>query len=435
MSGMLDGVKTLTSQSKNRYTIKKLLAAGGQGEVYDVVKDDTGAHYALKWYFKNSATAEQREILENLVLKGSPDASFLWPQDIIYYDGSFGYIMDLRGKNFRSIYDMMGHPEEVNPSFEVLCRAGFNLTKGYQKLHMAGYSYRDISFGNMFFDPKNGDVLICDNDNISADSNDNSGVDGTVGFMAPEVMRGEARPSRWTDLYSLAVLLFHMFFVSHPLEGRLEAQIRCWDQVARKKLYGYDPVFIFDPKDTRNRPVRGIHDNAILFWGLYPKSFKDLFTQTFTVGLTKPNARVTENKWLEGLANLRSGIMVCPKCGAKLFYDESLEKQGVAHTCWNCGKTVPVPDKLVTGKCTVILTDGAQLKSHHIYNDFDMDTVVGTVVHNPKNRKMLGIRNEDKVNWTYVRTDGSQLPVPIGGTAAIVPGCKIYFSNCTGEFC
>lgn len=63
----------------------------------------------------------------------------------------------------------------------------------------------------MFFDPDTGDVLICDNDNVSANGIDNSSVYGTPRFMAPEIVMGQAKPSRNTDLYSLAVLLFYMF--------------------------------------------------------------------------------------------------------------------------------------------------------------------------------------------------------------------------------
>lgn len=73
------------------------------------------------------------------------------------------------------------------------------------------------------------------------------GVLGTPGFMAPEIVRGEKRPSRETDRYSLSVLLFYLFMVNHPLEGKLEANIKCMDYAARVKLYGTDPVFIFDP--------------------------------------------------------------------------------------------------------------------------------------------------------------------------------------------
>ena len=81
----------------------------------------------------------------------------------------------------------------VNPSFYVICRTAFNLTKGYRNLHIAGAKYQDISFGNLFFNPDNGDVLICDNDNVSYGNSKPGGVLGTPGFMAPEIVRGEAR--------------------------------------------------------------------------------------------------------------------------------------------------------------------------------------------------------------------------------------------------
>ena len=35
--------------------------------------------YALKWYYKNTATKNQKEILDNLIQSGAPDDSFLWP--------------------------------------------------------------------------------------------------------------------------------------------------------------------------------------------------------------------------------------------------------------------------------------------------------------------------------------------------------------------
>ena len=81
-------------------------------------------------------------------------------------------------------------------------------------------------------------MLICDNDNVSANGIDNSSVYGTPRFMAPEIVMGRASPSRNTDLYSLAVLLFYMFMMGHPLEGKLEAEIKCMDIHAMNKLYG-----------------------------------------------------------------------------------------------------------------------------------------------------------------------------------------------------
>ena len=68
MEGQLKNGTILTSESGNKYTVVNLLGAGGQGEVYDVECD--GKHYALKWYFKGSATARQKKLLEEIIAKG-----------------------------------------------------------------------------------------------------------------------------------------------------------------------------------------------------------------------------------------------------------------------------------------------------------------------------------------------------------------------------
>ena len=431
MEGQLKIGTSLVSESYNKYEVKSLLGSGGQGEVYDV--ECNGKHYALKWYYKHMATKEQKDILDNLIKRGAPDPSFLWPQDLVFSSlgEPFGYIMPLRPKNYKSIVDMMKRRAE--PSFYALSRAAFNLTKGYEKLHSMGYSYRDISFGNLFFDPDTGDVLICDNDNVSANGINNSSVYGTPRFMAPEIVVGKAKPSRNTDLFSLSVLLFYMFMMGHPLEGKLEADIKCMDIHAMNKLYGTDPVFVYDPDNKTNRPVPGYQDNVRIYWDLYPQSIRELFTQSFTIGLTNPSKRVTEKKWMEAFCNLITGITKC-SCGAEVFFDEAKIAKQVAHTCWNCGKTVSFPASLVAGKSRVILLKDSKIYSHAITGDYDMNTIIGTVVQNPNNPNLWGIRNESSNNWTYIKSDGQQIPVANGKTAAIANGVKIDFGQVIGEF-
>ena len=431
MDGQLKSGTTLISESGNRYTVEKLLGSGGQGEVYAVSANNKV--YALKWYYKNTATENQKEILDNLIQSGPPDTSFLWPQDMIFtvYGEAFGYIMPLRPGNYKSIVDMMKRKAE--PSFYCLCRAAYNLTKGYNALHGKGYSYRDISFGNVFLDPDTGDVLICDNDNVSYNGA-KTGIYGTPRFMAPEIVVGKAKPSRTTDLFSLAVLLFYMFMLNHPLEGRREAQIKCMDIHAMNQLYGTDPLFIFDPDNKDNRPLAGYQDNALIFWDLYPQQLKELFTLSFTVGLRQPNRRITESKWLEIFANLMSGIMICPSCGAEVFYDVNKEANGVMHTCWGCQKPVSVPSRLVIGKSTIPLMANTKIYKHHIEGGHDMETVVGEVVQNPNNPNLWGIKNLTKENWTYVKADGTQIPVMEGRSAAIAKDTKIDFGELIGEF-
>lgn len=254
------------------------------------------------------ASREQKEILDNLIIKGPPDETFLWPEDLIFksYNEPFGYIMPLRPKNYVSIVDLMKRRAE--PTFYSLFRAAFNLTKGYEKLHAKGLSYRDISFGNLFFNPQNGDVLICDNDNVSAASKLGGSVYGTPRFMAPEIVVGKEKPSRNTDLFSLAVLLFYMLLLGHPLEGKLEADIKCMDIHAMNKLFGSHPVFVFDPINKSNRPVKGYHDNVLIYWDIYPQAVRSLFLQSFTTGLTSPNRRVTEKEWMFRLRTYSASV-------------------------------------------------------------------------------------------------------------------------------
>ena len=104
MEGQLKNGTILTSESGNKYEVVNLLGAGGQGEVYDVKCN--GSHYALKWYFKGSATERQKKILETIIAKGSPDESFLWPMELIVPAKSdlYGYIMPLRQRIIRVLW-------------------------------------------------------------------------------------------------------------------------------------------------------------------------------------------------------------------------------------------------------------------------------------------------------------------------------------------
>lgn len=265
------GQTVYTDPSRVGCTVEQFLGGGGQGEVYRA--NLSGRPVALKWYFPHQATSEQLAALTTLLKMGAPNAKFLWPLELAAESGvpGFGYIMPLREPRYKGIVDLM--KRRIEPSFRALATAGLELAHSFLQLHAKGLCYRDISFGNVFFDPDTGEVLICDNDNVAVDGKTQGGILGTPRFMAPEVVRGNALPSTQTDLFSLAVLLFYMLMVHHPLEGQAEAAIRCFDLPAMTKLYGTAPVFIFDPNNASNRPLPGYHDNAIAFWPIYPPIF------------------------------------------------------------------------------------------------------------------------------------------------------------------
>jgi len=231
----------LKTTDGSRLVADAFLGEGGQGEVWRA--NDGGRQVAVKVYHPHTATSEQRQVLERLVAKGSPARYFLWPIYLVSDPArnTYGYVMELREPRFRSLEDFMAR--RIEPSMCALLTAGLQLTDGFLRLHSLGLCYRDISFANVFFDPKTGDVRICDNDNVDISGTATGGVLGTPRFMAPEVVRREAVPSDQTDRYSLAVLLFYLLFGGHPLDGQREAKIRCLDVPALERLYGFDPLY------------------------------------------------------------------------------------------------------------------------------------------------------------------------------------------------
>jgi len=410
--------------------ITAYLGGGGQGEVYKVRL--AGADMALKWYFRRTATEEQRQTLEELVRLGAPTKRFLWPVQVAAAAAipGFGYIMPLRSAPYRSMFEHV--TRKVRPTWRAQATTGYQLADSFFQLHAMGLSYRDISFGNVFFDPASGDTLICDNDNVGVDGKA-GGIAGTPRFMAPEIARGDgsAQPNTETDLFSLAVLLFYLFIVHHPLEGAKEASIRCMDSPAMQLLYGQEPVFIFDPHDRSNAPVKGFHDNAFVFWPLYPQFLRDLFTRVFTEGIREPQQRVRENEWRNAMIRLRDSIYPCAWCGRENFY-------GGPGVCAWCRKPLANPMRLRLAKdMEPVLCTGAQLYAYHLENSRSLGDVtfkdpVAEVVRHPINPNFLGLRNLSTASWAATLRDGSMRQVEPGKSVTISAGLRVNFGGREG---
>ena len=417
-----------------RCEIGELLGSGGQGQVYRVLMH--GQDYALKWYFPRNATKEQRAAVERLVRKGAPNERFLWPMDIALCQGvpSFGYLMPLRDPRFRGMADLMNRV--VDPTFRALTVAALELADSFLQLHSRGLCYSDISFGNIFLDPDTGEISICDNDNVAVDGESVSGVLGTPRFMAPEVVREEAMPNISTDLYSLSVILFYMLMVHHPLEGRHETEFNCLDLEAMKRLYGTEALFIFDPKDRANRPVPGLHDNALTFWNFYPDYLCDIFTRAFTDGLGDPGARVRESEWRTVLTRMRDQIFYCNHCGAENFLSDEGDLPGPVpdQECWACHQIMSPPLRLRLGHHVVILNQDTILYAHHVdanrRNDYSQ--IMAQMVPHPKRSDVWGLKNVSAQTWVSHPPVGQTVEVPSGRSVSLVSGLQLRFGNTEG---
>jgi DNA-binding helix-hairpin-helix protein with protein kinase domain len=407
-----------------------MLGQGGQGAVYELAMTSRES-LALKWYHPRSATRAQRVALEHLIDRGAPSDRFLWPTDFVRTDAEttgFGYAMPMRPPEYVSLVALMR--EKVHASFRTLATVGLELAHAFLILHSEGLCYRDISFGNVFFDPTSGRVLVCDNDNVAIDGETSSAIKGTAYFMAPEVMRGEALPSRTTDLWSLAVLLFYILLVHHPLEGRRALAHACWDEAAMRDLFGDHPLFIFDPLDNSNEPVPGVHDNALAYWDLYPKFVRDLFTTAFTTGIADAkNGRVAESVWRSAMARLRDAIVYCSSCGRQNIADDPAN----APTCWMCGTMIVLPPFLKLGRNLVALDHDTRIFNHHLRRDYDFKNAVAEVTRAPHDPSMWGLRNLGTSTWRATTGEGAEFDVQPGRVVAIVPGSRLAFDQMVGE--
>jgi serine/threonine protein kinase len=440
MNQLLKLNQTIRLKNHLNCLIKAYLGGGGQGEVYQA--ELNGVDVALKWYYPHLATAEQQLALTELIQKKAPNTKFLWPLSLAEAANiqGFGYFMPLRESRYQSIVDLMKRRAE--PNFRQLITATIELADSFLQLHAKGLCYQDISFGNVFFDPDNGQILICDNDNVTTNRKARSQtMMGTPRFMSPEIVLGKvSAPSTESDLFSLSVLLFYMLMLHHPLEGRKEAAIKCFDLPAMTQLYGSEPVFIFDPEDESNRPLAGYQDNPLLYWKIYPQFIKDLFVKAFTKGLHDPqHGRVRESEWRATLLRLRDAIFYCQHCRSENFYDPERLKTGQQEVCWGCQQALPTPPRIKIQQphhaLVVMLNYDTTLFAYHIDSQsyYGFSEAVAQVNQHPQNPTVWGLKNLTTQPWTATTADGSVKTVTQGQTIALSHGLILQFGQSSGE--
>ncbi len=432
MSGMLDSGTRLAAENGDEVEVIDMLGAGGQGEVYRV--RTPGGDKALKWYYPTCATAEQEAIVKELVNRDFADDRFLWPEGYVCaYRGSFGYLMALRPERFKGLPDLFRR--QLRTSTRALLTACLYTVEAYQALHSRGIAYRDISWGNVFFDPATGDVLVCDNDNAVVEG-DASGISGTMKFMAPELVRAEpgARPGTQSDLHSLAVLLFMLLMNHHPLEGRRELGIHCFDEAAEKRLYGKSPLFVFDPADDANAPDPMEHATVLATWDATVGTLQELFRRSFTTGLHDPAARVRETEWRNALRAVLDSVVDCASCGRQNMTEPG--ENPPPRACWSCRTPLVLPPRLTVTTPPprtahhIRLRRAARVQTHHLLpeparHDCSDATAVAELVEHPARPGRYGITNRSKDTWTATRSDGTPQQIAPGQTVPLRSGLEL----------
>lgn len=304
-------------------------------------------------------------------------------------------------------------------SWDLLFKAALNIVESYFALHSMGYSYQDLNEGSFFINPDDGDVLICDNDNV-APFGENLGVKGMPKYMAPEVVLNKTRPNTHTDRFSLAIILFRLFYIDHPLEGRYTIQFPLTDAIGAQ-LFGERPVFIYDPDNEINRPDPEAHPNVIKRWPMFPPDLTAAFTKAFTKGLKDINSRITEQQWREVLIKAR-GMLV--RLDGKEQFVNAYKPETVPQGC----RLLRTEEQVIA-----LAPDSVLYKCQVDRISTDYKTPAALVKASTSNKTVYGLGNLTNKEWICTLPGKNPVSVKPKGFAPLIPGTTVDFGNIKGK--
>ena len=383
----------------NQIRIEKHLASGGQGEVYVGRHLGTKEKVAVKFWFAKGITVEAKDRVNLMSQLENPDRRRLvWPKGML--EGMRGFWMKLAGPDFVTIDSRTTDPAVAKRlQMSVLYRACAEFPEVFSALHSNGWIFQDVNAKNLLFNVLTGDVFVLDVDNLVR-MQERIFVTAYE-TTAPELMLGNAPVSVNTDLFGLAVNLFLLQFVNHPLYGR---RVGLVSAETRMEHEAKNPLFIFDPKDTSNRPGESERAAAIL-WPAAPEPVRELFTRAFTDGLRDPEARVRKSEWSKLFSTVLHWIVRCDKCKSEFLVDLSSKMPRLPKERCRClSKGVVKRLHSEAHKKDLVVFPGKGLASA----DFDgiSSSVLGTVKRHPRKKDVVGLVNQSKEIWSVTLPDG-----------------------------
>ena len=238
---------------------------------------------------------------------------------------------------------------------------------------------------------------------------------GKARYMAPEIVAGGI-PDKRSDRFSLSVILFMLFYANHPFEGERVVACPCMTESFERKFYGNEAIFIYDPTNNANRPVRGIHQNVIRRWPVFPSVLRETFEREFSQEyLQNPEKRMIEQNWEKIISQVRDQLVICPTCKEETF----VETNGAVGKCINRGCAIDISKRLLINNRSLPLTDKTEI---FIDNDNRPDAVVSKDANG-----VLLIKNISLDKWTVETRSGKVKTVESQDIMPVKEGLKITF--------
>jgi serine/threonine protein kinase len=282
-----EGLSRLMAKLHDGRTIEyypKIIGEGATKQVY-LTKDNQ----SVIGFYKNckiNFALHRLTHLQKVLTSFNPTISnkywqelFCWPTNIVVKP-KFGVMMPIypnnflfssgrwRGKIKKSrwfISPKLSHylPVAEQGSWIDYFKISILLARAVSRLHLSGLAHSDLSDNNILIDPTTGKMLITDIDTLVVPKMSIPEVDGTPGYIAPEVLATIELSSEnsnknlaniYTDQHALAVLIYELLLNRHPLRG---PKINSTSSAATDEYLsmGELALFIEHPTDFSNHLV------------------------------------------------------------------------------------------------------------------------------------------------------------------------------------
>lgn len=207
----------------NHYRIIEKIGAGGMGEVY--LAEDTSLNRKVALKFLSSHLCQDADCRARFKREAQAAAKLDHPNIVTVHE-----VGEFQGRPFFAMQHIEGrslreHVSGRELSILQVLEIGIQIADGLHAAHEKGVTHRDIKPSNILID-SHGRARILDFGLASVAGTDQltktGSTLGTIGYMSPEQVRGEAVDHR-TDIFSLGVVLYELITGRQPFKGDNDA--------------------------------------------------------------------------------------------------------------------------------------------------------------------------------------------------------------------
>ncbi len=211
------------------YELRKKIAQGASASVYEAYDMRTQNRVALKVMLSDRETKFERDRIDHWLHEAEIISKFEHPNIVKIHDAA-----KYRDTAFIAMDYIDGYPMSLRLRKQEYITVGEcirisrSVLKALLVAHAHGVIHGDIKPANIMYDEKQDTYIVTDFGAAYTDREDRQGdnlIVGTPAYMSPEQLEGKKMDGR-SDLFSLAVTLYHLLTGHQPFTGENLYQLK-----------------------------------------------------------------------------------------------------------------------------------------------------------------------------------------------------------------